>query len=181
MRRAVVVPVLAMTAAVVWFLASGGQPATGPPTSTTSPSTAIPSTGPTKPSPTWQPTSVTRSTKDPPTPSLVPGGEHAWEPAVRQFGIRHGSPHQRDVRSWSNALKPYVSPAVFNKLRTIGSATIRRGQYGTAELIEMSEDRIVAKISYAEGWFVVAYLEPHLMPGSWRVEAYYRAQDEGSR
>lgn len=184
MRRAsVVVTVVAVIGAVVWIVASRGQPVSSPTNPTVSATAAAPPPRlAARPSSAWtpsspRPSSSTRTpTSTPPTRGAAPADEHAWEQTVRQFGTRYADGANRDVRTWSAALKPYVSKAIYDELRA--SAVIPRGHYDSAELLQATSTRISAEVTYTEGWSLVVYLSPGEKAGRWLVTAY-DALDEG--
>lgn len=194
------VVVLAVVAALGWFGANRDGQTVSQPAFTSPVPTTLPTRSATQPSPAWTPTSSSRSlspasspssspsslassslsSSTAPATSSMPGAEHAWEPTVRQFGSRYGGPARRDVRSWSDALKPYVTKAVYDDLRRTDPAALPRGRYDSAELLETTDTRVVAEISYVEGWSLVVYLQPGRRPGSWEVSAYDALDDEDS-
>lgn len=192
MRKVAVVAVLAVVAALGWFGVNRDGPTVSQPAVTSPVPTTPPTRSATQPSPVWTPTSSSRSSSPSspasstlssstaPATSSMPGAEHAWEPTVRQFGSRYGDPARRDVRSWSDALKPYVTKAVYDDLRRTDPSARPRGRYDSSELLETTDTRAVAEISYVEGWSLVVYLQPGQRPGSWEVSAYDGLDDEDS-
>lgn len=119
------------------------------------------------PSPSGIDTSNTDTGQDGTYSSTAPA-KAEWEPRLIGFGTQFGI---RDA-TWSTRVGQYVTPSIAASLKSVDITKVRVGAYKTYTVLKYGDEDLVVKITYEEGWSILASLINDPVGGKWDVYAY---------